>query len=165
MAKFKVPSWLNSQPGSAASSDGERKKQNRRSFSGFAQPKSKRPETATPQDATAEAGSERSAAMSTSSQMTMLSTVIATETEKLEKYLMRSGLAQPGFDVTAPGDFPKLPADMQQSRQTIINATQELSSLVRGPREHVRWSVWGVSEPITIMLGEALINRHSFWIR
>lgn len=150
MAKFKVPSWLNSQSGSSsASADSERKKQNRRSFSGFshrvknseASPLRKDMEVSS--DLKPEATPE--AATASTSRLTTLSKLIASETEKLEQYLTSNGLAQPGLDITAAGDFPKLPAEEQERRQRIINATQELQDLVRGPRESVRWAVWGVS--------------------
>lgn len=77
--------------------------------------------------------------------MILLARKITQETEKLDKYLKDNGLPDPGFTVDAPGDFPKLPDDIQRSRQEIVYATKELSALVRGPRESVRWGVWGVS--------------------
>ena len=149
MAKFKVPSWLNSQSGaSSASADSERKKLNRRSFSGFshrvktseASPLRKDMEVScdTKPEAT------RETATSTS-RITTLSQLIASETEKLEQYLVSNGHALPGLDIAAAGSFPKLPAEEHERRQRIINATQELQDLVRGPRENVRWAVWGVS--------------------
>lgn len=80
------------------------------------------------------------------SSMIQLAKKITEETEKLDKYLKANGLPNPGFSVDAPGDFSELPDHLQRSRQEILLATKELSSLVRGPREIVRWGVWGVSE-------------------
>lgn len=77
--------------------------------------------------------------------MILLAKKITEETEKLNKYMKDNGLADPGFSVDAPGDFPKLPDDIQKSRQEIVYATKELGALVRGPRESVRWGVWSVS--------------------
>lgn len=81
------------------------------------------------------------------SQMIDLARKITAETEKLEAYMRDNGLPMPGFDVDAPADFPKLPEDIQESRQNVIHATKELRDLTIGPREAVRWGVWEVSKP------------------
>lgn len=79
------------------------------------------------------------------SRMGVLAEIIRVETEKLETYLKENGITQPSFHVDAPGDFPHLPDDIQESRQKIVFATNELANLVRGPRESVRFGAWSVS--------------------
>jgi hypothetical protein len=86
-----------------------------------------------------------SAAASQEPRMGVLAEIIRAETEKLETYLKENGIAQPSFHVDAPGDFPRLPDDIQESRQKIVFATNELANLVRGPRESVRFGAWSVS--------------------
>lgn len=72
------------------------------------------------------------------SSLIQLASKITEETEKLNKYLK----ANPGLEA----DLSRLPDDLQRSRQEVLFATKELGALVRGPRESVRWGVWGVSE-------------------
>lgn len=87
--------------------------------------------------------------------MGVLAEIIRVETEKVETYLKEHGIAHPSFHVDAPGDFPHLPDDIQESRQKIVFATKELANLVRGPRESVRFGAWSVSctcSPLCVLL-------------
>ena len=77
--------------------------------------------------------------------MVALAQKIAKETDKLEAYMKENNLPMPSFDVDAPADFPKLPEEIQKSRQEIIYSTKELGMLAHGPRECLRWGVWEVS--------------------
>ncbi|KAH7175528.1 putative O-methyltransferase [Dactylonectria macrodidyma] len=159
MAKLRVPSWLQSSSSSSSAAangnananaeEAERKKQNRRSLSGLAQFISKNDQ---PAQAPAAAPATDAVPKSSTSHMIDLAKKITEETEKLDKYLKDNGLPNPGFDVDAPGDFPKLPADVQQSRQEIVYATKELNALVRGPRETVRWGVWSFLDTLSLNL-------------
>lgn len=86
-----------------------------------------------------------SAVASQEPRMGALAEIIRLETEKLETYLKENGITQPSFHVDAPDDFPHLPDAIQESRQKIVFATNELANLVRGPRESVRFGAWSVS--------------------
>lgn len=130
---------------STASENGDVKKQHRRSLSNFSHLMSK---NETPSEKTTTNPVKPEAAQvpqSSEAHIVALAKKISAETEKLEKYMKENGIPDPGFGVDAPGDFPKLPEDMQKSRQEIVYATRELGDLVRGPRESVRWTVWNVS--------------------
>lgn len=169
MTKFSLSSWLT--PKNNGTSDVERKRQNRRTFSGFS---SSSPIRAGVNGAEAgkvpngEKGTSvngksaqnslsgleppSDAAINTAqpsgsstANMIALSKKIAKETEKLEAYMKENGLTMPSFDVDAADDFPRLPEDIQRSRLEIIHATKELRDLAVGPRESVRWGVWEVS--------------------
>jgi hypothetical protein len=90
---------------------------------------------------------KRSATASTkpsTSNLIALAATITRETEKLDKYMKEHGNPAPSFDVDAPMDFPKLPADMKIAREEIVRATKELGDLVTGPREGLRWMAWDV---------------------
>lgn len=167
MAKFSLGSWLNTK--NNGTSDVERKRQNRRTFSGFsssssfkvnvngAEPgKLSNGESGTRANSdqnplgTLEPNSDVSSdaaqpPVSATANMVALSQKIARETEKLEAYMKEKGLVMPSFDVDAADDFPKLPEEIQRSRLDIIHATKELRDLAVGPRESVRWGVWEVS--------------------
>ena len=141
MGKFKVPSWLQT-PAAPAGAGPEvaKKKQHRRSFTTFTQHLRQKPESAASSTPTiVEAASNTGA-----SRLLALARLITAEAEKLDAYLRKNETLQPGFGVDAPADFPPLPPEIQRSRQAIVHASQELGSLVRGPRESVRWSVWSV---------------------
>lgn len=147
MAKFKVPTWLqSSQAGTNTTADAEKekKKQNRRSFSGFAHHTRAKQEMPTIQKPAAIPEDPKTEAKAEASRLIALAKKITAEAEKLEEYLKENDLPQPGFGVDAPGDFPNLPSEIQKSRQQIVYATHELGNLVRGPRESVRWGVWSV---------------------
>lgn len=147
MGKFKIPTWLqNSSTASSTDPTENRKKQNRLSITNFSQlrPKSEVPKTTT------KIGFSDDSAMSPSlpdapSRMTLLAKIISEETEKIEAHLKSKGIPSPDLLSATTSDFPKLPDDVQESRQKIIYATRELSVLAHGPKESVRWAVWGVS--------------------
>lgn len=132
MTKITLPTWLQSEEKGSLKMKDEGK-------NGAVRTHAETGPSSTPGPVVAENGSS-------TSQMILLAKRITEETEKLDKYLKENGLPDPGFTVDAPGDFPKLPDDIQRSRQKIVYATKELGALVRGPRESVRWGVWGVSE-------------------
>ncbi len=84
------------------------------------------------------------------SSLVELAAIITKETEKLDRYLQESGSPMPGFDVDSPMEFPKLPDEIERSREEVLRATKELGDLVTGPKEGVRWMAWDVSfSPIT----------------
>ncbi|EJP61307.1 O-methyltransferase bik3 [Beauveria bassiana] len=155
MGKFK--SWIQgSSAGPSRSAATEEKKLNRRSFSGIAQLKSKR-ETesrvgAKEQDLESRVSTQMKPDMSADSRMISLAKIISAESNKLESYCRSHGIPTPSFDADAPKDFPKLPDDIQKSRHEIIFAASELSGLVRGPRESVRWGVWGFLDSLTLQI-------------
>ncbi|OAR02794.1 hypothetical protein LLEC1_00194 [Akanthomyces lecanii] len=155
MGKFK--SWIQgSSAGSSRPAATEEKKLNRRSFSGIAQLKPKREVEGRlhmkEQGSESKASTEMKPVTSADSRMIHLAKIISTESDKLESYCKSQGIESPSFDADAPGDFPKLPDNIQKSRQEIIFAANELSSLVRGPRESVRWGVWGFLDSLTLQI-------------
>lgn len=138
MGKFKMPTWLHGPP--PTTSDAQRKKNNRKSLSSsFTNGKANKLAVPDIDDATSKQSSD------ISSQMVLLARVISNETAKLENYMRLHDLPSPGLAAGSPADFPRLPDDMQEARMKIIFATKELSALAHGPRESVRWGVWGVS--------------------
>ncbi|EGX95068.1 O-methyltransferase, putative [Cordyceps militaris CM01] len=147
MGKFK--SWIQgSSAGSSRPATTEEKKLNRRSFSGITQLKPKREIEnhlgTEEQNIGSKVATETKLETLVDSRLIHLAKIISTESNKLDSYCKSQGLAPPSFDADAPQDFPKLPDDIQKSRREIIFAANELSSLVRGPRESVRWGVWGI---------------------
>ncbi|CAJ2505647.1 Uu.00g130410.m01.CDS01 [Anthostomella pinea] len=64
---------------------------------------------------------------------------IATNTSKLNGYLVANGLPSPSFDIDGPSDtlVPKNELDIEAARVAIIDDTQELRRLVLGPREYL----------------------------
>ncbi|KAK3310860.1 S-adenosyl-L-methionine-dependent methyltransferase [Chaetomium strumarium] len=138
MGKLRLSSFFHSN--SPSSADAETKKQNRRSFSALSA--SLRHKDAEENGAAAQASKPETASQQSTSRMVALARSITAETEKLEAYMKANDLPMPSFDVDAPADFPRLPEDIQRSRQEIIYATKELGRLAHGPRESVRWGVW-----------------------
>ncbi|KAM4065173.1 o-methyltransferase [Hirsutella rhossiliensis] len=142
MRKFKVPSWLMSQ-----SPDAEQKKENRRSFSGFSQFRSKHESLPARKSVAVDESQPRQ-----QSNLLELARRITAETEKLETYVRNNGLPEPSFALGAPDCLPRLPADMQRCRQEIIHATKELETLVRGPKETVRWTIWNCLDTLSLQI-------------
>lgn len=186
MVKLSLSSWLNpsSTTRDEAVATAERKKQNRRTFSGFSsqqqksskgadgkaaaaatlqekqaslQPKDSHPSLSSAASTSAvEPNSNQYDAMASTTSMTALADIISKETAKLEKYMKENNLPMPSFQVDAADDFPKLPNDMQRSRLTIMHATKQLRDLTVGPRESLRWGVWEVRYGHTIHAAELL---------
>lgn len=148
MGRFKIPSWLQApSPASAIGSDAGKKRHSRPSLSALSRHLRTKQDVATSSSNISKTDVDQSLKGDVS-RLVALARKISAEAEKLESYLRDNGSPQPGFGVDAPGDFPNLPADLQQSRQQIVYATHELESLVRGPRESVRWGVWSVCRAI-----------------
>lgn len=152
MAKLRVPSWLSSErSGSTTATDVAKKRLSRRSFPGLSPVRSKDESLQKKEE---EEHNEVAEVESADSRMLVLAETIRVETEKLQTYLKSNGIAQPSLSVDGPDDFPLLPDEIQKSRQKIVFATKELTNLVRGPRESVRYDVWSVSSasvPISLL--------------
>lgn len=188
MTKFSLSSWLT--PKNSGTSDVERKRQNRRTFSGFSSSshfkagvngaetskapsgekgarvngKSDQNSLSTLEQTSDMATGTAQPPVSATANMVALSQKIAKETEKLEAYMKENGLVMPSFEVDAADDFPKLPEEIQKSRLEIIHATKELRDLAVGPRESVRWGVWEVSVCKCFQIPGRLLTRCcSFW--
>ncbi|KAK3488816.1 S-adenosyl-L-methionine-dependent methyltransferase [Neurospora hispaniola] len=141
MGKFKISSWLNRSPSPISDEDG--KKQNRSSFSALSSSLTCKPkESQSSTNGIHTSPPDEPERQPSTSRMIALAQKIAKETEKLETYMKDNNLPMPSFDVDAPADFPKLPAEISRSRQEIIFATRELGLLAHGPRESLRWGVW-----------------------
>ncbi|KAF4510034.1 hypothetical protein G6O67_001960 [Ophiocordyceps sinensis] len=142
MGRFKVLSWLTSQP-----PDADQKKQNRRSFSGFSQLRSKHESLPARKSVVVEESQPLR-----QSRMMELASIITTETGKLETYVIDNALPEPSFGLHVPDCLPRLPVDMQRCRQEIIQATKELETLVRGPKETVRWTMWNYLDTLSLQV-------------
>lgn len=81
----------------------------------------------------------------TGSSMVELAAIITKQTEILDRYLKESGSPSPGFDFDSPVNFPKLPDEIKKAREEVVRASKELTDLVTGPTESVRWMAWDVS--------------------
>lgn len=176
MTKFSLSSWLT--PKNNGTSDVERKRQNRRTFSGFSSSspittqvteaetgkalhgKSHQNSASTMEPTSNAAVDTLQPPISSTASMVALSQKIARETEKLEAYMRENGLVMPSFDAHAADDFPRLPEDIQKSRLEIIHATKELRDLAVGPRESVRWGVWEVSLCMRSLNPRRFLIRH-----
>ncbi|PTB61589.1 chlorophenol O-methyltransferase [Trichoderma citrinoviride] len=129
MAELRAPSSLSTERnGSASNTDVDKQKLNQLS-----------------QNGTKKTGSAES-------RMLVLAETIRAETQKLHAYLESNGIAQPDLSVDAPDDFPTLPNEIQESRQKIFLASRELTDIVRGPRETVRYAVWSYLDTLSLQL-------------
>lgn len=156
MAKFKWATWKRS---SSDSPDTDRaavaKKQGRRPFSmSMASPVQNKEEAVEGETRQSASTSEVTDSISTqpTSEMVKLARKIVAEAEKLDKYMKENNLPEPSFDVNAPSDFPKLPPDVHVSRQEIIHSTGKLRDLAVGPRESVRWGIWGFLDVLALQI-------------
>jgi hypothetical protein len=76
--------------------------------------------------------------------LTELATLIVQETARLEQHLKDKNLSQPGFEVDSPSNFPRLPEEIQRSREIVTSASKALADLTTGPQESMRWLPWHV---------------------
>lgn len=150
MGKFKFSNLLHPAPKSTTTDEKDYKKRNRRSFSPFASAKTNSNSDAPKSsNMNGTAGAEEKTG---TSHMKMLADKISSETAKLEEYMCENNLSMPGLTVDSVTDFPKLPKDMQESRMAIIHASAELESLVKGPKEMVRWMVWDFLDVLALQV-------------
>lgn len=84
--------------------------------------------------------------MSTS-RISELAQRIATNTAKIDNYLLSHGSPQPSFELDAPltSVIPDNEAELKKARQEVLADTLELRSLIQGPREFM--SSFSVSFP------------------
>ncbi|KAI1302030.1 putative O-methyltransferase [Xylaria venustula] len=68
------------------------------------------------------------------SRIAQLASTVAAYTQKIDDYLTQKSLPQPSFNADGPIDLG-LPADLQQLRGALLDATQELNDLLQGPRD------------------------------
>ncbi|KAL7808236.1 chlorophenol O-methyltransferase [Trichoderma gracile] len=148
MAKIKVPTWLSSERnGAASTTDVDKQKLDGIPSSG---PTQEEPN----EESLHKDGEPKGAAKEESpeSRMVVLAETIRVETQKLQAYLESNGIVQPDISVDAPDDFPPLPEVIQKSRQKILLASRELTDIVRGPRETVRYAVWSYLDTLSLQL-------------
>jgi len=79
-----------------------------------------------------------------------LAATITRETEKLDKYMRDNGLPPVSFDISSPPNFPKLSDEAKRSRDIVMQATKDLSELVTGPTESVRWMSWDHNNSLSL---------------
>ncbi|KAF2236496.1 putative O-methyltransferase [Viridothelium virens] len=68
------------------------------------------------------------------SRIVELSSIVASNTLKLDQYFASAGVPTPSFDIDAPVNIP-LPPDLESLRESILDASTELNELLLGPRE------------------------------
>ncbi|KAI0478524.1 putative O-methyltransferase [Xylariaceae sp. FL0804] len=59
---------------------------------------------------------------------------IATHTQRIDEFIAERGLPQPSFLPASPAELG-LPAELESSRNNVLEATQELNDLLAGPRQ------------------------------
>jgi hypothetical protein len=74
--------------------------------------------------------------MSSSTRIAKLAQLIQTNTVKVDNYLQTEGLKTPSFDIDAPAKL-ELPPSIEQARETILDATDELHRLILGPKQYL----------------------------
>lgn len=79
-----------------------------------------------------------------------LAATITRETEKLDKYMKDNNLPPVSFDVSCPPSFTKLDDSAKRSREIVIQATKDLSDLVTGPTESIRWLAWDHNNSLSL---------------
>lgn len=61
-----------------------------------------------------------------------LATIIHNKTLKVDAYLTSENLPTPSFDISCPATLP-LPPHTQAAQEAILEATDELTTLIQGP--------------------------------
>lgn len=84
-------------------------------------------------------------AESSTTYLVSLALKIANQTKIVDNYLQTSGNLYPTFEADGPTSFPKLPDEVQQARQNVLEATMELRDLMMGPAEMITSMAWDVS--------------------
>ncbi|KAI1385143.1 putative O-methyltransferase [Hypoxylon trugodes] len=72
--------------------------------------------------------------MSSQSRIAELSAVVAAHTHLIDTYLAENALPYPSFEADGPTELG-LPAELEESRALVLQATQELNDLLQTPRD------------------------------
>ena len=67
--------------------------------------------------------------------ITELAAIVPRDTEQIGSYLSQNNLASPSFDIDAFLDWPEV---LRSARKAVVEATQELNSLMLGPKKAVK---------------------------
>lgn len=67
--------------------------------------------------------------------VTELAAIVSRNTERISSYLGQNNLASPSFDIDAPLDWPEV---LRSARKAVVEATEELKSLMQGPKEAIK---------------------------
>ena len=70
--------------------------------------------------------------MAPTTRIAEIAAIIQSQTMKLDEHLKANGLKSPSFDIDAPSKL-SLPPSIAETRAAILDATNELHSLVLGP--------------------------------
>lgn len=79
------------------------------------------------------------------SRIAELATIIATHTKQIDAHLATKGLPSPSFDPESPAEA-LLDSEVIASRQSILDATDELHALMQGPVDII------TARPVSIFL-------------
>ena len=71
---------------------------------------------------------------SSQSRIAELATAVAYHTQQVDSYLAEQGLPCPSFESDGPVDLA-LPPNIEESRNIVLEASQELNDLLQGPRD------------------------------
>lgn len=76
----------------------------------------------------------------TTTTISELASIIATNTAKVDKYLSSNNLPSPSFDVDAPSTslIPPEAEEIEAARAAVIDATTKLHRLMLGPRDYLQ---------------------------
>ncbi|KAF2235900.1 S-adenosyl-L-methionine-dependent methyltransferase [Viridothelium virens] len=80
--------------------------------------------------------------MASSKPLEDLAQKVANSTKIVSEHLSSHNLPQPSFDVGAPLQWPKLPADVFEARNELRDASKKLHDLANGPRNVLTWLCW-----------------------
>lgn len=68
------------------------------------------------------------------SRIAELANTVAQHTQRVDNYLAEEGLSYPSFEADGPLDLG-LPPEIEESREIVLQASQELNDLLQGPRD------------------------------
>jgi len=70
----------------------------------------------------------------TKSRIAQLAAHIAHHTQRVDEHLSKNNLPHPSFNADSPADL-ELPSELEESRNAVLEATQELNDLLQTPRD------------------------------
>jgi hypothetical protein len=94
--------------------------------------------------------------MSSGGKIAELAAIVSLHSSKIDTYISEKGLPQPSFDVHAPLELA-LPPELQQSRNAVFNAMEELHANLAGPLPYLA-RVFGPT--VNILMSAQAICRY-----
>ena len=74
-----------------------------------------------------------------------LADIISSNAKIIKSFFIQEQIPNLSFHQDSPLGFPEAPSNVQEARETLLDASRKINQLVNGPMEHLFWHSVAVS--------------------